>query len=204
MKRKHLSIIIAAGTTIAGFVTIAILFPTMFQFNPDSDMDAARSQLALAVSINSTEIKVGQTMGMDISLANMSPNTLVVKPQQNWPMKQWSMGPCLFHLPFGMALFRGNYVIKNMTEGQRLSLYPSGVYMCNTIGIVDYVFDPSSTKAIVETNNSTNYPVTMEYHVAFNGFYDGQKFQLLTPGVYTVVGDDQWAHVMINHFTVKG
>lgn len=203
MKTLHISIIVAAGVGVAAALgALVFLSPHMFQFNQQSNTDNAESQLALAVSINSTEIKVGQVMGMDISLTNTSPNTLVVNSQHNWPLRQWSMGPCLFHLPFGMALFQGDYTVENMTEGQRLPLYPKGVYMCKTIGIIDYVFEPSSAKATVETYNSTNYPVTMQYHVSFNGFYDGQKFQPFAPGVYTVVGDDQWGHVLVNHFTV--
>jgi hypothetical protein len=89
-----------------------------------------------------------------------------------------------------MALFRGNYSIDNMTEGKRLALYPSGVYMCRTIDIDSFVFQPSSNKTTIEIND-TEYPITTQYHLAFNGFYQGQKFQPFTQGVYTVVGEDR-------------
>lgn len=203
MKTLHLSIIIAAGVgTIVAFGAFALLSPHMFVFNSQPTTDDG-SQLALAVSINSTQIKTGQSMGMDISLANTSPNTLVVNPQHNWPLRKWSLGPCVFHLPFGMALMQGDYTLDNMSQGERLPLYPSGTYMCKTIGIVDYVFEPSSTKATIETYNSTNYPVNMQYHIAFNGYYQGKQFQPLTDGMYTVIGDDQWGHISVNHFTVR-
>ncbi|MDE1829732.1 MAG: hypothetical protein KGI25_05370 [Thaumarchaeota archaeon] len=203
MKTLHISIIIGAGVAAAiALGAITLLSPHMFQYNQQSGMSEAASHLGLAMSLNSTEIKLGQSMGMDISLTNTSPNTVVLDPEHNWPLRKWSMGPCLFHLPFGMALMQGYYTTQNMTDGQRLPLYPTGVYMCKTIGIVDFVFEPSSTKATIETYNSTNYPVTMQYHVGFNGYYDGQKFQSFVPGVYTVVGDDQWGHISIKHFTV--
>jgi len=44
----------------------------------------------------------------------------------------------------------------------------------------------------------------MKYHVAFNGYYEGQRFVPLGPGIYTVVGDDQWGHVVVRHFSVAG
>lgn len=182
---------------------IALFSPHMFNLPQQSSSEnTPPSVLSLAVSVNSTEIKAGNGIAMDIALANTSPDTLTLIPQHNWPVKQWSIKPCLFHLPFGMALFQGDYSIENMTDGKRLPLYQSGVYMCKTIGIVDYVFEPSSNKATIETYNSTNYQVTLQSHIAFNGFYQGQKFQPLTPGVYTIVGDDEWGHVSINHFTV--
>ncbi len=203
MRTLTLSIIIGAGVAVAiTFGAIALLTPHMFQFNQQSSTSEAASQLVFAMSLNSTQITRGQSMGMDLSLANNSPNTLVINPEHNWPLRKWSMGPCLFHLPFGMALLQGDYTIQNMTEGQHLPLYPAGLYVCKTIGIVDFVFQPSSTKATIETYNSTNYPVTMQYHLSFNGYYDGQKFQSFLPGVYTVVGDDQWGHISISHFTV--
>lgn len=204
MKSLHLSIVTAAG--IGAVVTLGIvLVLTMHGPNNTGQSNVANypvSMLAFAMSINSTNIKVGDSIGIDISLANTSPNTLTVPPQHNWPLKKWSLGPCLFQIPFGMALMQGNYDTQNMTEGQRLLLYPRGVYMCRPIGIVNYIFEPSSTTATIDTYNSTNIPVTLQFHVAFNGFYQGQKFQPFTPGIYTVVGDDQWGHIAINHFTV--
>ncbi|MDE1763420.1 MAG: hypothetical protein KGH88_04140 [Thaumarchaeota archaeon] len=202
MKTLHLSIIIAAGMGVAAVFGGIILFsPHMFSFGSQNTSDG--SQLAFAVSINSTRIKTGQSMGMDISLTNPSSTTLVVNPQHNWPLKKWSIGPCLFHLPFGMTLMQGDYTLDNMSQGQRLQLYQSGVYMCKTIGIVDYVFEPSSSKATIETYNSTNYPVNMQYHIGFNGYYEGQKFRPLTEGIYTVIGEDRWGHILVNHFTVN-
>ncbi len=68
-----------------------------------------------------------------------------------------------------MALFRGNYSIDNMTDGKRLALYPHDVYMCRTIDIDRFVFQPSSNKATIEIND-TRYPITTQYYLAFNGF----------------------------------
>lgn len=203
MKTLHLSVII--GGVIAAIIAagvITLLTPHIFESNQQSGINQDASQLALAMSLNSTEIRPGQSMGMDISLANTSPNTVVLDLQHNWPLRKWSMGPCVFHLPFGMALLQGDYTAQNMTEGQRLTLYPRGVYMCRTIGITDFVFEPSGTSATIETYNSTNYHVTMQYHISFNGYYEGQKFQPFVPGEYTVVGDTMWGHLQIRHFTV--
>ncbi|MGI0102377.1 MAG: hypothetical protein ACREA7_07265 [Nitrosotalea sp.] len=205
MKSLHLYIIMAIG--VAAIVTLGAtisLSPHTFNLNHNyqsNSTDTQSSMLSLSVSVNSTEIKVGQGIAMDIALDNTSPNTLVLNPQHNWPLRKWSMGPCLFHLPFGMALLQGNYSIDNMTEGERLPLYPSGVYMCRTIDIDHFIFQPSSNKATIEIND-TNYPVTMQYNLAFNGFYQGQKFQPFTQGMYTVIGEDRWGHVSIHHFMV--
>ncbi|HJU13251.1 MAG TPA: hypothetical protein VJ792_02205 [Candidatus Nitrosotalea sp.] len=201
MKQLHLFITVGVGiAAVAAFGAAALLFH-VFQVNPQSGTEP-ESGIALAMDLNSTAIRTGQTMGMDISLTNTTPGVLTINPQHNWPLRKWSMGPCLFHLPFGMALMQGDYTLQNMTDGQRLTLYPRGVYVCKTIGIVDFVFQPSSSKATIETYNSTNISVNMQYHVAFNGYYDGQTFRPLAGGMYTVVGEDQWGHVILKHFTV--
>ncbi|MGI0047396.1 MAG: hypothetical protein ACREBB_09460 [Nitrosotalea sp.] len=203
MKPLHLSIITAAG--IGSVVTLGIvLMFTMHSFNTVQPNTAnyPESMLLLNVSMNSTQLRTGQGIGMDISLANTATHALTINPEHNWPLKKWSLLPCLFHLPFGMALLQGDYTVDNMTQGNKLPLYHSGIYLCKTIGIVDYVFEPSSTQATIETYNATNYPVTMQYHVAFNGYYQNHRFQPLVPGVYTVVGDDEWGHISVNHFTV--
>ncbi|MFZ1077361.1 MAG: hypothetical protein WAN47_08040 [Nitrosotalea sp.] len=204
---KSLTLYIIMAISIGVIVTFGAIVSFSHIFNPSQPYqpiseNTPPSMLSLDVSVNSTQIKAGQGIAMDIVLDNTSPNVLTLRPQHNWPVKQWSILPCLFHLPFGMALFEGNYSVENMTEGKRLAFYKSGVYMCKTIGIVDYVFQPSSNQAVIETYNSTNYQVPMQYHVAFDGYYNGQKFQTLMPGVYTLVGDDEWGHLSINHFTV--
>ncbi|MGI0087912.1 MAG: hypothetical protein ACREBI_08120 [Nitrosotalea sp.] len=205
MKSLHLYIIMAIGIgAIVTFGVIVSLSPNAFNLNHNyqsNSTNTSSSMLSFSVSVNSTEIKAGQGIAMDIVLDNTSPNSLVLNPQHDWPLKKWSMGPCLFHLPFGVALFRGNYSIDNMTEGERLPLYPSGVYMCRTINIGHFIFQPSSNKATIEING-TNYPITTQYNLAFNGFYQGQKFQSFTQGTYTVIGEDRWGQISINHFTV--
>lgn len=203
MKSLTLSIITAAGIGAAVTFGIVLMF-TLHSFNTaqTNTENYPESMLQLNVSVNSTQVKPGQNVGMDISLVNTATHTLTINLEHNWPLKKWSLLPCLFHLPFGMALLQGNYTIDNMTQGNRLPLYPRGIYLCKTIGIVDYVFEPSSTQATVETYNSTNYPVSMQYHITFNGYYQNQRFQPLEPGVYTIVGDDEWGHVLVNHFTV--
>lgn len=206
MKSVNLYIITAIGIgAIVAFGAIALFSPHTFNLNQNHQQNSAitpPSALSLDVTVNATQIKAGQGIAMDIVLTNTSPNPLTISTQHNWPVRQWSILPCLFHLPFGMALFAGNYSVDNMTEGKRLPFYQTGVYMCKTIGIVDYVFQPSSNKAVIETFNSTNYQVPMQYHIAFDGYYQDKKFQTLTPGVYTLVGDDEWGHFSINHFTV--
>ncbi|MDE1863519.1 MAG: hypothetical protein KGI33_11495 [Thaumarchaeota archaeon] len=204
MKTLHLSIIIGAAVAAAAAGGLVFLAGHSLQTEQESSTeDESESALVLDLSLNSTDIRPGQEMGMDISLTNTSPKTLVLDPDHNWPLRKWSMGPCLFHLPFGMALMKGNYGANNMTDGQRLTLYPRGVYLCKPVGISGFVFDPSSSTGIIETHNSTRQ-ATMKYHVAFNGYYEGQRFVPLGPGIYTVVGDDQWGHVVVRHFSVAG
>ncbi len=203
MKPLNLSVITAVG--IGAVVTLGVvLMLSMHSLNTTQSNTGnyPQSMLALNVSLNSTQLSTGQGIGMDISLVNTATHTLTINPEHDWPLKKWSLMPCLFHLPFGIALLQGDYTTDNMTQGNKLPLYQSGIYMCRTIGIVDYVFEPSSSQATIETYNSTSYPVTMQYHVAFNGYYQNQKFQPLTPGVYTLVGDDEWGHLSVNHFTV--
>ncbi len=157
--------------------------------------------LKLLLSTNSTVIKPNQTLGIDITLNNTSSSVLVKDAQNNWPMQGLSMGPCQFD-PVGVGVYGGNYAIENITNARPLQLYQNGTYNCPAFAGIDrYIFEPSGDKAVLENSNG-NSTGEVKYHTSFDGFYTGNGFVPPDVGVYTILADDEWGHLAIQHFTV--
>jgi hypothetical protein len=146
-------------------------------------------------------ITQNQTLGIDILVNNTSQNVLVKDSQNNWPTNGLSMGSCQLD-PVGIGIYEGNYTLENIASARLLQLYQNGTYNCPTLtGVDSYVFEPSSDKAVLETANG-NHTGEVRYHASFDGFYTVDGFVPPKVGVYTILANDQWEHIAIQHFVV--
>ena len=76
-------------------------------------------------------------------------------------------------------------------------------------GISTYEFQPSSDTAAIFQTSSTSPALTesMDSEVQSTGYWVANPNETLTdfaPGVYTVVGGDEWGALVVAHFTVSG
>jgi hypothetical protein len=71
----------------------------------------------------------------------------------------------------------------------------------------DYDFQPWSDVATIHTSNSEPYSINMIATVTSAGFWTGSRpnatFNNFTPGIYTVVGGDEWGALVTLHFTIS-
>jgi hypothetical protein len=74
-------------------------------------------------------------------------------------------------------------------------------------GITFYDFRPSSDIAAIYTSYNTEpLSISMTAEVTSAGFWTGSPkatFSNFTPGIYTVVGGDEWDALVILHFTIS-
>jgi hypothetical protein len=163
------------------------------------------SALKLSLVTNSTTIRSGQAIGIDISLNNTSSKPLTLSSQDNWPINGLGLGGCSF-LPVGIAIAHGYYTEHNMTDAKPLSLYflppcPSA------LGIKSFTFQPMSDQITVECKPA-DFPapctpmVKVRANVAYGSFLENQHFLNFNTGVYTIIGGDEWGHIAIQHFVV--
>ena len=98
----------------------------------------------------------------------------------------------------------GYYTEENMTEGKQLSLYDNNINCPYVLyKVTGYQFEPTGNK-ILSCSSNTNKPCTdheMKYQISFQGYWS----DILHPfdiGTYTIIGADEWGHVVIEHFVV--
>lgn len=203
-------LIVGAGSLVAYFAILnwhshAMSTPpdNMPHYNSTNSTDLI-SFLDLFISTNSTFLKTGQAIGIDITLNNTSSKALIANQQNMWELKGLGLEPCDSEIPFGIAILEGNYENNNMTEAKELSFYPEGIYHCQALFFIkSYAFQPLSDMALFETDGSmTNHSYELTHHFSLYGYFVGKQFHSFQNGQYTIVGGDEWGHVVIRHFVV--
>jgi hypothetical protein len=168
--------------------------------------------LRLSLSLDSTIYQPGQQVTIVIDETNMLSKTNNVSTADKWPLTGLSVSPCgTLNYPFGVAIFQGYYASGDISSATPLKLYdPLAVYSCPMVlsEIDTYAFQPLSDIAAVFQISDTN-PVStenMNAEVQTTGYWIGSTAVTLTnfdPGVYTVVGGDEWGSLLVVHFTVS-
>jgi len=169
--------------------------------------------IRLDLSVNSTSLEPGDKIAITINEQNLSPNPDKIQAASNWRLEGLSLSPCgTLDLPIGFAILKGYYTKDNVATGHPLQLYQPGPYFCPAAvsGIKSYVFDPESNLASVVTRaSSIGFKLTIQGQGVFAGSWSrtmpiqGQTiFHQFSPGVYTVVGGDEWGDITILNFTV--
>jgi hypothetical protein len=110
----------------------------------------------------------------------------------------------------GVAIFKGYYTSLNITGATPLKLYdPGAIYHCPAIlaSITAYEFQPSSNVASIYGSCDPNPCITdikMNPSLTAKGYWSGNpaEFNSFDPGVYTVVGGDEWGAQATLYFVV--
>ena len=153
---------------------------------------------------------VGTNGGLMVSMVVDERNALStannVTQANNWPLSGLGVAPCPTDLPYGVALYQGYYTAANVTQAQRLDIYP--VVACPLLLrlVTSYLFQPSSDLATIlpGTGNATQ----MLSKVNATGTYSGSiatnsSPTPLPPGAYTVAAGDEWGALVVQQFTIS-
>jgi len=202
-------LLIGAGSLITYFVVLHYLSSVYtsiplrkIPYYDSTNSTDSTSFLNLSLSANTTSLKIGQAIGIDVRLNNTSSKVLIANHSDNWSLKGLGLKPCDDEMPFGIAILQGNYLQNNMTTSKPLSLYQNGTYHCQAIfSIKSYAFQPLTDVAMFE-DGSINNSYELIRHLSFYGYFVGDQFQQFSSGTYTVIGGDEWGHVTIRHFVV--
>jgi hypothetical protein len=171
--------------------------------------------LMLSLSLNATTFQPGQEISVVIDEQNTLPTGNNVSASNNWPLNGLSLdSPCgPLDYPFGIAVFQGYYTSLNVSSATPLQIYNPGIVTSCGFppAVSSYSFAPLSDTANVfiigDPNPSlTDFKVSSE--ITVTGYWTwthGQEPTLgnFTPGVYTVVGGDEWGTLAVLHFVVQ-
>ncbi len=128
-----------------------------------------------------------------------------------WPYPNTTSSPCgnYDHFPLEYAVFQGYYDATNYTSGASLALYDTQyLYPCPTISTpyAYLVFAPLSDAAaagpdLLSFGNGNILMVSENATVAgyWGGFQSTASFQHFSPGVYTVLVEDEWGNALLLH-----
>ncbi|MDE2591133.1 MAG: hypothetical protein KGL95_15865 [Patescibacteria group bacterium] len=152
----------------------------------------------------------GKAIGINISLNNTSSIPLKIMPENAWAYQDLSLGEQCYKAPMGIAILDGYYTEQNMTQGKTLPIFAQYAVSCPVMTAAfltqSFVFEPKSSHAFESTCNNGNEvcggSLDETQHIEINGTWNNGIFQSFEPGIYTLIGGDEWGHLTIEHFTV--
>jgi len=198
-------------TIIVGCITLTPAATFTLTFDQISATAISRNGLSLTLSLNSTTYHPGEQIFVTISEKNTLAIENNVPVANRWPVQCLNLGPCgTLNYPFGISILQGYYDAKSVVTINPLQLFdPNVAYHCPMIlaGVTSYGFQPSSDIVAIYTSyDSEPWSINMTTKVTSAGFWTGSRpnatFSNFTPGIYTVVGGDEWGALVILHFTI--
>ena len=176
-----------------------------------SSTDTSANGLNLTLSMNSNTFKSGDTVSITIEEKNTLTTDNNVPVADLWPVQGLNDGPTgTVNYPFGISILQGYYDASNIASITPLILYdPNAPYAgpMELAGIISYDFQPSSDIADIYTKyDSEPLSMNMTAGIKVVGFWISglnATSSNFTPGIYTVVGGNEWGALAILHFTVS-
>jgi hypothetical protein len=169
--------------------------------------------LSLTLSLNSTTYHPGEQISITIDEKNTLATENNIHVANAWPVQGLNLvSPCgPLPYPFGISILQGYYDAKSVAAIAPLQFFDPNAMLfliCLSMSPVSYDFQPWSDIATIHTSDPEPYPViNMTATVTWTGFWTGSccnaTFSNFTPGIYTVVGGDEWGALVILHFTVS-
>jgi hypothetical protein len=207
--------LIAHGMATAGVVATLVVFFLLAPVSPGtgssflstSSFTPTASGLELHLSLNATSVASGQSVSVTVWVYNPTSSEADASYSGTWAVQGMGVGPCgAGNFPMGFVIMRGNLSLNEVKKGEALQLYGPGTYACPMIlmSIQSYVFSPTSSFAALEGSCSPSACFTdnMSASMTFSGEYGLLGFSSFAPGLYTVVGGDEWGGLTVLHFSV--
>jgi hypothetical protein len=197
---------LAAGCGKTGTTTV-----TDFN-NINSTSIKSGNGLSLSVSLDAKTYQSGNAINIVITEYNTLSKTNKRPTADKWPIKGLSDGICgVEDFPFGIAIFQGDYTTNNISTGAPIPIEIPGVIpqgcMPSVFNVTAYNFKPSSDIAKLDGDTlggSTTFEMSAEIPVwnISPGSHPTIIEHAFAPGVYTVVGGDEWGALVVLHFTI--
>lgn len=158
--------------------------------------------LELMVSTNGTEIQTGESVQVNLSEFNSLPITNNVSAGHDWPTSV-ALGPCenIYVQPFGIAVYTGHLTAQNLSQGERVNIFPPTACPQFIRLVTGYEFQPLSDLAVVLPGSGSGTPSPLVGSVNVGMSYSPQG-EPLPPGSYTVVAADEWGALVFAYITV--
>ena len=164
-----------------------------------------QGDLQLILSLNSTTIASGATIGITVSDYNPTSSTLNLSKGSDWAVNGLGTGWCpSLYFPFGIAVLQGVYTAANVSQAKPLEIFPMVACPMIVMYIEGYSFQPMSDNASIIPGGGV---ATMATGISATGTYGAagseiNQFSPFAPGTYTIVAGDEWGNLVFAYFTV--
>jgi len=192
------------GTTSSGRTTTTVVTSTMTGGNFGSPNGL---QLQLTADAASTGPSGSVTLQIRVSEYNTLATENNVTKGNSWSLNGLSLGECGTTVyPFGVSVYRGNYNGDNASSAKPLQIYPAVACSMLIRYITGYLFQPSSSLAVILPGGLSAIPTPMSANVTANAEYFGgfssSSSAPLAPGTYTLAAGDEWGSMVFVHVRV--
>ena len=172
--------------------------------------------LELSLSVSPSETQPGEPIAVSISDFNTLTTT-------NTPLivgvTSLSVAPCN-QLPLGFAIYEGNYGTNNVSNATPLNMFQPEIYSCPAIFPLGYfsfaplsdnvtLYSPQPSGSGGSTVETPMWTAPDSFYGTFSGYWAGGSggvesatFQEFAPGVYTLMGTDDYGQVSLVHFLI--
>ncbi len=168
--------------------------------------EALGLRLSLHISANATG-----ALSISTNETNLLNKVNNVTAANDWPYPNTNSNPCgnYDQIPTEFAVLQGHYDMSNYTSASSLTLYdPGDFYSCPTEVFPGpyLLFAPLSDN--VSRSYSSGYESSFLASASYSvtGYWTGSgntaSFHQFSPGIYTVLAEDEWGNVVLLPFTV--
>ena len=157
--------------------------------------------LELMVSTNATVVPADDSLQVSLSEFNTltAPNNVSVA--HDWPTEV-ALGSCenIYVQPFGIAVYSGHIDAQNLSQGERVNIFPPTACPEYIRLVTGYDFQPQSDLAVVLPGSQAT-PSPLVGNVLISTSSSPQEWSL-PPGSYTIVAADEWGSLTFVYFAV--
>lgn len=166
--------------------------------------------LSLQLQVTSDSESYGN-FNVSAEVMNLRNSSNPVPDMNDWAYPADSLNPnspCGSPGPVGLGVFRGYYDYSNYSKASTLYLYDvNSTYMCTTIAISNGTlsFFPSSSELqIFQPNYQPGINENAYISDTISNYWSASysTYRDFEPGVYTLIGADEWGQVVLLHFQV--
>jgi hypothetical protein len=178
----------------------------------NSAISKSKHGLSLSLTLLTSTYQPGQEVTIVINEYNTLSTTNNIPASNKWPLKGLNLDPCNpLSATLGVALFQGYYSFSDLFTATPLVIFaPSKVHCPIEYIPVSYSFKPSSDIANIAIDSDPPSKLKEQQiraDITIEGYWNtsdvNASFINLSPGVYTIVGGDEWGALAVLHFTVS-
>jgi hypothetical protein len=219
MKKALFILVAVLLASVAGCATVptdvqhTTPTPTIAPFTTSATV-LSQNGLSLTLSLSATTYRPGEPIRITIEEKNTLTTANNITAANEWPVFNYlGVGSCnTLNYPFGIAVVQGYYDAKSISSATPLTIFP--LMFCPAIAVAySYNFQPSSDLAYIYNSfDSKPSPISMNTDVMLTGVWDEmthadggytQTTSNFTPGIYTLVGGDEWGTLVVLHLNIS-